>query len=100
MITRPLEDVQQTAQAWAAQLGGAVIEGESAVGGGSLPGATLPTALLALEPSNPETFCAALRAADPPVIARVREGRVLFDPRTVLPGQDETLIAILKRIVS
>jgi hypothetical protein len=34
------------------------------------------------------------------VIARVREGRVLFDPRTVLPGQDETLIAILKRIVS
>jgi L-seryl-tRNA(Ser) seleniumtransferase len=60
----------------------------------------LPTALLALDPPDAQAFCAALRAADPPVIARVRDSRVLFDPRTVIPEQDDLLIAILKRILS
>lgn len=97
MIARPLADVQAAAEAWAAELvNAAVIEGESAVGGGSLPGATLPTALLALEVPEVEAFVARLRAADPPIIARIRDGRALFDPRTVLPGQAAALIGALK----
>ena len=92
MIARPLEDIRATAQNWAQQVGGMVIDGESTIGGGSLPGATLPTALLALETEHPDEFMAHLRKANPPVIARVAAGQVLFDPRTVLPGQEKFLI--------
>lgn len=96
MISRSTADIRAEAEAWAAQVGGTVIDGESAVGGGSLPGETLPTALLALEVEHADEFAARLRRADPPVIARIAGGRALFDPRTVLPGQGETLIRVLK----
>ncbi|MFN8560444.1 MAG: L-seryl-tRNA(Sec) selenium transferase [Anaerolineae bacterium] len=89
MIARPLAEIQALAESWAQSLGGSVIPGESAVGGGSLPGATLPTALLALDVPDADAFTAALRADDPPVIARIRDRRVLLDPRTVLPGQED-----------
>jgi L-seryl-tRNA(Ser) seleniumtransferase len=97
MIARPLSEIDATARAWAATIGGAatVFSGESEVGGGSLPGSTLPTALLALNVPNADAFMARLRAADPPVIARVADGRVLFDPRTVLPGQEGRLIEVI-----
>ncbi|MCL4248465.1 MAG: L-seryl-tRNA(Sec) selenium transferase [Anaerolineae bacterium] len=97
MIARPLADVHAQAEAWAVQVGGSVIDGESTVGGGSLPGATLPTALLALDMSSVDIFAANLRRADPPLIARIQDGHVVFDPRTVLPGQAEMLIEIVKR---
>jgi L-seryl-tRNA(Ser) seleniumtransferase len=59
--------------------------GESAVGGGSFPGAVLPTTLVALHagPLGPDGLALRLRLGDPPVIARVAEDRVLFDPRTL-----------------
>jgi L-seryl-tRNA(Ser) seleniumtransferase len=95
MISRSLADIEAAAQAWAQRVGGMVIPGESAVGGGSLPGATLPTALLALDVSRPDSFAAKLRASNPPVVARISEGRVLFDPRTVLPRQEEALLRVL-----
>lgn len=96
MIAMPLAAIEARAAAWAQRLGGQVIPGESAVGGGSLPGTTLPTVLLALDPPAPDAFLEALRAADPPVIARIAQDRVLFDPRTVLPEEDEALLAILE----
>lgn len=100
MIARPLNELRATAEAWANRLGGEVVAGESAVGGGSLPGATLPTALLALTPPHPDTFAQTLREARPPVIARIAEGRVLFDPRTVLPGQETLLLDILTQTLA
>lgn len=100
MIARPYADIRSTAEQWVQHVGGTVIDGESAVGGGSLPGATLPTALLALDIAHPDAFLAHLRAADPPVIARIAEGRVLVDPRTVLPGQEVALIATLNTLVA
>jgi L-seryl-tRNA(Ser) seleniumtransferase len=100
MIARPYADLRAQAEAWANQLGGMVIDGESAVGGGSLPGETLPTALLALDVSQPNAFAARLRAADPPVIARIAADRVLFDPRTVLPGQGETLVGVIQALLN
>jgi L-seryl-tRNA(Ser) seleniumtransferase len=102
MIARPLDDLRGTAERWAAVVGGVVVEGESTVGGGSLPGETLPTALLALDVPHPDTFAARLRAANPPVIARIAGNRLLFDPRTVLAGQEQALldaIAWLLKIV-
>ncbi len=92
MISRPLDDIAATAQHWARLTGGAVVSGESTVGGGSLPGASLPTWLLALDSANPEAVKAALRTAEPPVIARISDGKVLLDPRTVLPEQENDLL--------
>ncbi len=65
-----------------------VIEGESEVGGGSFPGATLPTWLVSLAD---ETVATRLRANDPPIIARVANGRTLLDPRTILPHQIDSV---------
>jgi L-seryl-tRNA(Ser) seleniumtransferase len=63
----------------------------STVGGGSLPGETLPSWGLAIEVGSATRLVAALRTADPSVIARIEDGRVLFDLRTVDPAHDEAL---------
>jgi len=69
--------------------------GRSAVGGGALPGATLPTTRLALRVGRPDALAAALRTGGVPVVARVEDGAVALDPRTVLPDEDAALIAAL-----
>jgi L-seryl-tRNA(Ser) seleniumtransferase len=79
---------------------GSVIAGESTVGGGSLPGETLPTNVLALEVSNPDGFLAKLRHCDPPLIARIENDHVVLDPRTVLPGQDTVLLTHLRQVLT
>ncbi len=96
MIAREAEELRAVAGGWAQRLGGEVLAGESAVGGGSLPGATLPTWLLALEVEQPDEFLAGLRAGEPPVIARIADSRVLLDPRTVLPDEEGALLAALE----
>lgn len=97
MISAPIEQLQARVESWIEHIGtGEVIPGESAVGGGSLPGTTLPTILLALKPDSAETFAADLRAARLPVVARIMDNQVLFDPRTILPEQDELFVQVLK----
>ncbi|MBN1967593.1 MAG: L-seryl-tRNA(Sec) selenium transferase [Anaerolineae bacterium] len=101
MIAAPVEAVKRRAQSWRRRIGaGTVIPGESTVGGGSLPGETLPTALLALAVASPDSFAAALRAEPTPVIARIAGDRVLLDPRTVLPEQERALIASVKGLLA
>jgi L-seryl-tRNA(Ser) seleniumtransferase len=77
-----------------------VLDGESVIGGGAAPSAILPTELLAMtfEGWSADELSARLRASDPPVIARVEEGRVLLDLRTVFPGQDEALVQAISKI--
>jgi L-seryl-tRNA(Ser) seleniumtransferase len=77
-----------------------IIDGESVIGGGAAPSAVLPTRLLAVTRNglSADEISARLRASDPPVIARVEEGRVLLDLRTVFPEQDETVIATLRAL--
>ena len=72
-----------------------IVDGESVIGGGAAPSAVLPTRLLAVtrEGLSADEISARLRASEPPVIARVEEGRVLLDLRTVFPEQDEKVIA-------
>ena len=72
-------------------LSASLATGESTVGGGSLPGETLPTTLIALEGTAPDVLLAELRARG--VIARIKDGRVLLDLRTVL--DDEALVGRL-----
>ncbi len=94
MIAMPAGQTRQRAAAWAAALGqGEVIPGESTVGGGSLPGETLPTFLLALKVKSPDRSLARLRQQRPAVIARVQEDRLVFDPRTVADEEEEALLA-------
>jgi len=69
-----------------------VVPGSATVGGGSLPGETLPTRLVALAVGAPDAVAARLRASEPPVIARIQDGRLALDPRTVLPEQDDALL--------
>ena len=96
MISAPTEAIRQRAQAWAARLGqGQVIPGESTLGGGSLPGETLPTYLLSLSPASPNRMLARLRRLKPPVIARLENDRLVLDPRTVLPEQEPALLSVL-----
>lgn len=76
-----------------------IVDSASTVGGGSLPGQTLPSKALALTVPAVDDLAAYLRRANPPVIARVDNGQLLLDPRTVLPEQDKVLIAGLKHVI-
>src|SRR5205814_10354102 len=68
-----------------------VIETASTVGGGSLPEETQPSRGVALSAASAARAVGALRRADPPVIARIVDDRVVLDLRSVLPEQDEVL---------
>jgi len=68
-----------------------VVECESAAGGGSLPGFTLPSFAVRLETADPGKLAARLRTGDPPVFCRTDDGAVLLDMRTVPPEEVETL---------
>src|SRR6266404_1406309 len=72
-------------------------DGESVIGGGAAPSSVLPTRLIALPHAEfgADELCRRLRANDPPIIARVEDGRVLLDLRTVFPQQDATLATAL-----
>ncbi len=101
MIARQEHDLEATARHWAKQLrergvAAEVRQGRSTVGGGSLPGETLPTWLLALPGEHAGGWATALRAHQPAVIVRIEDGRVLVDPRTVLPDQEEALLRALE----
>ncbi len=100
MISASPEDLRARAAAWVQALGqGEVIPGLSTVGGGSLPEETLPTSLMALSVKSPNRFLGKLRKHRACIIARIETDRVVFDPRTVLPEQEETFLAGLQEIV-
>jgi len=97
MMSLTLEQVKVRAEAWRNALGeGEVIKSESTVGGGSLPDECVSTYVLALTVKSSDKFLKKLREANPPIIARTENDKILFDPRTVL--QDEILIATLKSL--
>jgi L-seryl-tRNA(Ser) seleniumtransferase len=103
MLKLPAGDLRRRAAMWSVKLEDRGIrteltEGQSAVGGGAVPGHGLPTSLLAI--AGPASrLAAALRHGDPPVIARIEDGRCCIDPRTVLKGEDETLIDAIEAAV-
>jgi L-seryl-tRNA(Ser) seleniumtransferase len=77
-----------------------VIDGASLIGGGAAPSATLPTRLIAIthQDLSADEFMKRLRESSPPVVARVEDGRVLLDLRTVFPEQDEVVVGVLRSI--
>ncbi|MBI2911049.1 MAG: L-seryl-tRNA(Sec) selenium transferase [Chloroflexi bacterium] len=109
MIAAPPAALRARARHWARQvgLGARVVQGRSAVGGGSLPEETLPTWLLSLSEDalgcSAEQMAQRLRQPGPngtPLLARIERGTLLLDPRTVLPEQDRALVAALRAPVA
>ncbi len=106
MISTQADAVKERARGWQSTLEApATLEpSRSAIGGGSLPGETLPTWVLALScqgiAGGPEEVMRRLRHSDPPVIARLGEDRVLLDPRTVLPEEDKPLVGALRNALA
>ena len=97
----PVEVIEEQAQTWASLLAKAgaevsVVDGRSTVGGGSLPGETLPTRLVAIQAPSPDDLARRLRLGQPAVVGRIEEDRFLLDPRTVMPEQEGTLIERVK----
>jgi L-seryl-tRNA(Ser) seleniumtransferase len=101
MISMTPEDARRRAQNWIYSLRqGEIVESFSKVGGGSLPGAEIPSNVLALDVNKPDAFLARLRRARPAIIARVEDGRVIIDPRTVLPKQEGALLVELQNALA
>lgn len=105
MISASVNTLTERVQGWLAQLHaagitGEIIPGESAVGGGSLPGETLPTVLLAIRQDAPDAVAARLRHQPVPVVCRIQRDQLLFDPRTVLPAQEPALLRALLSVLS
>ncbi|MDA0233199.1 MAG: L-seryl-tRNA(Sec) selenium transferase, partial [Chloroflexi bacterium] len=99
MISAIPDAIEERAKRWRESVGaGEVKPGRSTVGGGSLPGETQATFVLAIgDGHDPDALAAALRSNDPPVIARIHEDELLLDPRTVLPEEDDAVAAALTR---
>ena len=101
MVAEPADSLESRATRWRESLGQrcSVAEGSSTIGGGSLPGEVLPTTLLSLDTGGAiggaDALLERLRRGNPPVIGRIEDERVLLDPRTVLPEQDEALIGVV-----
>ncbi len=101
MISRSVENIKNSAQAWQQSIRyGDVISSQSTIGGGSMPEETLPTYVLALTVRNPDQFVKKLRQFPLAIIARIENERVLLDPRTVFPNQEQGLCAQLKTLLS
>ncbi|MBE3558232.1 MAG: L-seryl-tRNA(Sec) selenium transferase [Ktedonobacteraceae bacterium] len=105
MITARSEELARRASNWATRLNrqalpARVQPGQSTIGGGSLPGETLPTTLLAIDAAQValplEELAKRLRTRPLPIVARILRDTLLFDPRTVLPEQDEELLHALE----
>jgi len=104
MISAPLDEMEKRAAHWAQALGdiAQVIEGESMVGGGSLPGGTLPTRLVAIGKQGKKSaqdvaqiLARRLRTQEPPVVGRLSGSMLLLDPRSVLPEEDQAVLRAL-----
>ena len=94
-------EIKRRASAWREALGlGEVTSGKSTVGGGSLPGENLPTWLLTLSTRSPNRVLARLRNNEIPILARLVDDKLALDPRTVLPEQEEVLLAGLRQVLS
>lgn len=108
MLALSAESIRERAQTLCDQLAAASVPAAlevratgSAVGGGAAPDVELPSFALAVRPVavSADVLARRLRGGKTPVIARIEDDAVLFDPRTLLPGQDVELAAILAAVL-
>ena len=98
MVAMSGDELEPRAHRWAEALAhrALVVRGKSTIGGGSLPGETLPSWVLSIDASGThggaQALANRLRQTDPPVIGRIEDEHLLLDPRTVLPEEDDALL--------
>lgn len=92
MISQSESDVRRRASILQSEIPNcsSIVEGESTIGGGSLPGETLPTWLVAID-GNAEKLSSLLRKSDPPIVTRIENGKVVIDLRTVTDAEEPIL---------
>jgi L-seryl-tRNA(Ser) seleniumtransferase len=107
MLAMPIDEIGRRASALVAHVAGVpglsceLIDGASTAGGGSAPGSTLPTRLVAItiDGRSPDDIERRLRAHDPPVVARIEHDRVVIDLRTVQPDEDPEVERAIRAVV-
>ena len=103
MIALSPEALRERAERLVAELdpraGASAVELRSTVGGGSLPGETLPSRGVAL-PGRATTILSRLRAGSPAVVGRIERDEVVVDLRTIEPADDEALIGAIRAAVA
>ena len=99
-ISKRAEQLMRKLHIGMPQLNIEVVKTQSVIGGGSAPGATLPSRALAISSSDlsANEIARRLRSSETPIIARVEEGRVLLDLRTVKPEQDEAVLRAVESL--
>lgn len=99
-LRTPLDVLRRRATRWSESLGVFsercdIVDVASATGGGTLA-SDIPSVALAIAVESPDELARSLRMQRPPVVARIEAGRVLLDPRTVLPEEDDAVVAALR----
>ena len=87
-------ELRRRAEAYVVAIpGSTVIESDAYVGGGALPQARIASIAVAVPSAHPDVLAAGLRRETPAIVARVDDGRLILDLRTIAPEEDETVIA-------
>ena len=106
MISMSEDEIETKALHWEESLNSqvSVVKTLSAIGGGSLPGETLPSWAISIDCADmqggADALAKRLRECNPPVIGRIEDEKVLLDPRTVLPEEEDILLGVLSEIIS
>lgn len=99
MIAQSREELRVRSEAFCSKLDEiriSVIEGTSVIGGGSTPEQPLKTWLIAIDSDDVVEVERRCRMSDPPVIARIEDGRLILDLRTVFPREEDELAGVIK----
>jgi L-seryl-tRNA(Ser) seleniumtransferase len=96
MLAATLDELRARAQPYLAAMPDAeLVTTDAYLGGGSLPQTKLPSLAVAMTAERPDLIAAALRRDNPAIVARIEDGRLLFDLRTIAPEEDDSVIATL-----
>ena len=94
MLRQSADQIRVRAERLAARMPGVraeIVPGNSVIGGGATPEQTIPTWLIAVEYADVVQAERRLREGDPPIVARIEDGRLMLDLRTVLPDEEDAV---------
>lgn len=94
MLAASIDDLRVRASVYAESLpGAAIVESVAYLGGGALAQERVASVAVAIAEEHPNRLAARLRAATPPIVARIEQGRILLDLRTIFPEYDAAVIS-------
>ena len=102
MISQSSEELRARSERVLGLLDGvraSLVEGSSVIGGGSTPGQPLRTWLITIDCADVVEVERRFRLSDPPVVARIEDGRLMLDLRTVFPNEERELAAAIRSAI-